>query len=130
MKTTSLRQSASFPASPHEMFELLMDAKKHAAFTGGEAAISRKVGGKFTTFDGWAEGKNLELVLDKKIVQTWRNSDWPEGHYSTITFELRKTKDGTRLTFTQTDLPSQFAKAIAQGWKDYYWEPMREMLTS
>lgn len=128
MKTVTLSQSATFPGTPHEVYELLMDAKKHAAFTGGEAEISRKVGGSFKTFDGWAEGKNLELVPDKKIVQTWRNSDWPEGHYSTITFELRKTKSTTRLDFTQTDLPSQFAKAIARGWKDYYWGPMRQEL--
>ncbi len=101
----TIRQTATFKASPHEVYETLMDAKKHAEFTGGEAKISRKVGGKFTIYDGEIEGENLELVPDKKIVQTWRYSDWPEGHYSTATFSLEEVDGGTRLTFTQTDVP-------------------------
>jgi len=73
-----------------------MDSRKHARFTGGSARISRKVGGKFSVHDGYAEGRNLELIPDMKIVQTWRASDWPEGLYSNVTFELNETKIGTR----------------------------------
>jgi len=75
-----------------------MDSGKHAQFTGGEAKISRKVGGKFTAFDGYSEGVNIELVADKKIVQTWRASDWPDGQYSQVTFSLKEVAGGTRLT--------------------------------
>ncbi len=113
------------PATPHQVYELLMDERQHAVFTGGEAKISREVGGEFTTFDGWASGKNIELVPDKKIVQTWRADDWPAGHYSTITIKLIKTPKGTKLLFTQTDVPANRAKSIARGWRDYYWQPMR-----
>ncbi|MBI4426822.1 MAG: SRPBCC domain-containing protein [Candidatus Kerfeldbacteria bacterium] len=78
------------PGTPHQVYELLMDEKQHASFSGGEASISQKVGGAFSTFDGWASGKNVELIPDKKIVQTWRADDWPAGHYSTITIKLLK----------------------------------------
>jgi activator of HSP90 ATPase len=81
--------------------------KKHSKFTGGKAQISRKVGGKFSAFDGYSEGTNLELVPDKKIVQTWRASDWPEGHYSKVDFSLKEIPGGTRLTFTQTGVPAE-----------------------
>ena len=77
---------------------------------------------------GYAEGVNLELVPDKKIVQSWRAEDWPEGHYSQATFVLKEVGGGTELTFTQTDVPEEFVKDIAQGWQDYYWAPMKEML--
>ena len=124
----TIRQTATFKASPHEVYELLMDTRKHAEFTGGVAKISRQVGGKFTISDGEIEGKNLELVPDKKIVQSWRYSDWPAGHYSTATFALEDVVAGTRLTFTQKDVPDDKYEEIKQGWKDYYWQPMKEML--
>jgi activator of HSP90 ATPase len=128
MAAKGIRQSVTFKAGPHDVYEALMDAKKHAQFTGGKAVISRKVGGKFSTFDGYAEGTSLELVPDKKIVQKWRADDWPEGHYSTATFLLEAVSGGTKLTFTQTDVPDDQYDAISQGWKDYYWAPMKEML--
>jgi activator of HSP90 ATPase len=67
-------------------------------------------------------------VPDQKIVQSWRYSDWPEGHYSKVTFSLEKVAGGTRLTFTQTGVPEERYEDIAQGWRDYYWGPMKEML--
>jgi activator of HSP90 ATPase len=123
----NLKQTATFKATPHEVYETLMDEKKHAEFTGGAAKISRKVGGKFSISDGEIEGKNLELVPDQKIVQTWRYSDWPAGHYSTVTFALVPTAQGTRLTFTQTDIPDDKYEDIKQGWIDYYWTPLKAL---
>ena len=117
------------PGTPHQVFELLMDSKKHAAFTGGEANISRKVGGVFHTFDGWSDGKNVTLTKDKVIEQTWRASDWPAGHYSTIKFMLLPGPKGTtKLLFSQRGIPKSKAKDIAQGWHEYYWEPMKAAL--
>ncbi len=124
----AIKQTVTFKTVPHAVYEALMDEKKHAAFTGGKAKISRKIGGKFTIYGGDIEGKNLELEPDQKIVQSWRYSDWPEGHYSRATFSLEATEKGTRLTFTQTDVPDDKYEDIKQGWKDYYWGPMKEML--
>lgn len=70
MAVKTIRQSVTFRASPHQVYEALMDSRKHAQFTGGKASISRQVGGKFSTYDGYAEGVHLELVPDEKIVQT------------------------------------------------------------
>jgi activator of HSP90 ATPase len=124
----TIRQTVTFKSAPHAVYEVLMDEKKHAAFTGGEARISRKTGGEFSIYDGDIEGKNLELIPDQKIVQSWRYGDWPEGHYSTATFALEPTEKGTRLTFTQTNVPDDKYGDIKQGWKDYYWGPMKKML--
>jgi uncharacterized protein YndB with AHSA1/START domain len=75
MKTRAIRQTISFKASPHKIYEMLMDSRTHARFTGGKASISRKSGGKFTAYDNYISGTNIELVCDKKIVQYWRASD-------------------------------------------------------
>ncbi|MDP2916895.1 MAG: SRPBCC family protein [Dehalococcoidia bacterium] len=128
MSTKTIRQQVTIKAPAHAVYEALMDARKHGKFTGGKASISRRVGGKVTAYDGYIEGKNRELVPDQKIVQAWRGSDWPEGHYSRATFSLKEVEGGTRLTFTQSGVPEEFYKDISQGWRDYYWKPMKEML--
>jgi len=124
----SIRQSVTIKASAHSIYETLMDSRKHAAFTGGQASISRKVGGKFSISDGEIRGENLELIPDQKIVQSWRYSDWPEGVFSKATFALKQEGDKTRLTFTQSGVPDEHYEDIKQGWIDYYWNPLKETL--
>ena len=128
MKTRNIRQSVTIKASPKDVYEALMDQKKHARFTGDVAKISRKVGGKFSAFDGYCGGVNLELVEGKKIVQSWRASDWPKGHMSTATFSLSRVPGGAKLSFTQTGVPEKQWEDIKSGWKEYYWVPMKKML--
>jgi len=127
MRTRTVRQSVTFKASPREVYEVLMDSRKHSKLTGDKAIIRRNVGGKFTVGD-YIHGVNLELVPNEKIVQSWRGSDWPEGHFSRAVFSLRAERSVTRLTFTQTGVPEENYEEIRQGWHDYYWEPMKEML--
>ena len=62
MKTKTIRQSVTFKTSPHVIYEMLMDSRKHAKFTGEKASISRKIGGKFTAYAGYIHGVNLNLV--------------------------------------------------------------------
>ena len=120
-----IKQSVTFKASPHAVYEALMDSKKHSAFTGGKASISRVVGGKYTAYDNYINGKNIELVPDKKIVQSWRASDWPEDYFSTITFKLTPIPEGTRLDFTHEDVLEGTEEEFKQGWIENYWEPMK-----
>jgi activator of HSP90 ATPase len=123
-----IHQTVSFKASPHEVYEALMDSKMHAAFTGGKARISRKVGGEIMAYDDYIAGKNVELVADKKIVQDWRAVDWPEGYFSRVIFEFTAVPGGTRLDFTHTDVPEGTEAEFTQGWIDNYWEPMKKYL--
>jgi len=128
MKTKNIQQSVSFKAAPRRVYELLMDSRKHARFTGASARISRKPGGRFTAFDSYISGVNIELVPDKRIVQAWRGSDWPEGHYSLVFFSLSKVREGTRLNFIQIGVPEKEHKDISAGWREFYWKPMKKML--
>ncbi len=126
MKT--IKCSVYFAAPPHEVFELLMDSKKHAGFTSHTAKISRAKNGAFSAYDGWIKGKNLEIVKDKKIVQAWRGADWKPGLYSRAEFSLAKKGRGCALRFIQTGVPDEKYAAINKGWKEHYWEKMKSYL--
>lgn len=126
MKT--IRQTIFFKSPPFEVYEALMDSAKHSKFTGAKAEISRKEAEVFTAYDRYIEGVNIDLVPGKRIVQEWRGSDWPEGHYSTVTFDLKDIGWGTKLVFTQTEVPDEHAEAISQGWKEHYWDKLKPFL--
>lgn len=132
METRTIKQKAFFRTTPHEVFELLMDSKKHTKLSGGKCTISRRVGGSISISDGYITGGNVELVPDKKIVQEWRAEEdcWPEDHFSIVTFELAAVEkdEGTWLSFTQTGVPVKCGDRFDSGWKEFYWEPMRALL--
>jgi uncharacterized protein YndB with AHSA1/START domain len=87
MKTKNIQQSVIIKATPREVYEALMDSRKHSKFTGAKTSISRKVGGRCSVYGNYIQGINLDLVLNKRIVQAWRGNDWPKGHYCIVIVE-------------------------------------------
>ena len=130
MNTKSIKQTVTFNAKPEDVYDLIMDAKKHADFNGAVAKMSKKLNGKFVAYDGYIHGYNIELEEGKKIVQAWHFAEegWPDEYFSICTFVFAKAGKGTKLTFTQTGIPEHKAKALTGGWKDYYWIPMKTYL--
>lgn len=126
MSKNLIHQEEIFAATPHQVYEALIDSEKHSEFTNSKAEIENKVGGTFSVWDGYATGENEELEEDSLIVQKWRASDWPEGVYSTVTYKLFSSGEGTKLLFTQEGVPAEFIKDITDGWKEYYWKPLHE----
>ena len=124
----TIKQSVSFKALPSQVYNALIDSKLHAKFSKAKAKISKKIGGKFTAYDGYLTGKNLILVPGKKIVQSWHSSEWAKGHMSKVTFIFKKIKTGTKLMFTHNNVPLNDVKDVTEGWKKFYWQPMKKML--
>ncbi len=61
LETRTVTQKVVIPASPSEVYAAFMDAKKHSEFTKSKATGKAVVGGKFTAWDGYISGRNLEL---------------------------------------------------------------------
>ena len=126
--TTSIRQTVTIAAKPGVIFEALMDSKKHTAFTGAPAKISRKPGGAFTCYGQYISGITIATTTNKSIIQAWRASGWPKGEYSILTYRLQSAKGGkTKLTLEQHGVPRKENKGIAEGWRVAYWDKLKEM---
>lgn len=121
-----IHQEVTLKGSPEEVYETLMDEKKHAALTQGSATISREVGGEFSQHDGQIVGRNLELVPGQRIVQTWRFYQWEPGLHSIVRFELSRDGDNTLVVMDHSGVPDQFEEGVAQGWQYRYWEAMKK----
>lgn len=119
-------------ASPETLYEMFLNAKHHAAITGGGTTkIIAKEGEQFSVYDGYITGKNLQLVRGKLIVQSWFGSDWnanePDSTFILL-FE-QKGKD-TLLNMIHANIPDEFAEGIKKGWTDFYWKPWKKYLSS
>lgn len=125
--TESISVSAVLPATPKQIYDAWLSSKGHTDMTGGEAQCTAKIGATFTAWDGYIEGKNLELEQGKRIVQSWRTSEFPEtAEDSRLEILLEKAKGGTKITLNHTNIPKGQGKQYKQGWHDHYFEPMKE----
>jgi activator of HSP90 ATPase len=125
---TYLHQEVDFKASPHRIYEILLDSKQFTAFSGDPAEISPEAGGKFSMFGGRIEGRNVELVPDQRIVQAWRPSYWEAGVYTLVRFELKPEGSQTRVVLDHTGFPEGQFASLTSGWKEHYWERLTKYL--
>lgn len=125
----TIKQTAEFDCPAHAVYEALTDAGITEDFTKAPAEIDAKVDGRYSAYSGDLEGRFTKLIPDELIAMQWRaNMDgWPEDHYSVVTIELFQSSDGTELQFTQSDIPAECVEEIAEGWMDYFWEPMQKL---
>src|SRR5438552_2813806 len=95
----ALQVEAIVPAEPDRVFAAWMDSREHAAFTGGgEAVVEPWSGGRFIAWDGYMHGILLGVDEGRRIVQTWRTSEFPpEFRDSRLVVEFEPTRGGTRV---------------------------------
>ena len=112
-----------------ELYELYMNAKKHSAATGTGTKISEKEGAKYSAGDDYITGKNLVLMKNKMIVQTWKAADWDKDEQDSI-FILTFEQQGKNavLNMVHANIPDKHADSIKKGWTTYYWNPWKEYL--
>ncbi len=125
---TSLHQEVDLKASPHRIYEILLDSKQFSAFSGEPAEISHDVGGAFSMFDGKIVGRNVELVADQRIVQAWRPANWEPGVYTLVKFELKQEDSQTRLVLDHWGFHEGDFGHFESGWKMHYWERLAKYL--
>jgi activator of HSP90 ATPase len=125
-KKTSLHQEIEFKASAPRIYDALLDSKQFAAFTALPAEIDPKAGGAFTLFGGLIGGRNIELVLNQRIVQAWRPGHWDPGVYSVAKFELKPQGSVTVMVLDHTGFPEGDFDSLSSGWKSHYFEPLRK----
>lgn len=124
----SLNFEEEFKCTAADFYESLTREELVSRFTQGQAKVVAKVGGEFSLFGGNVEGEFVELTKDKTIKQKWRFKNWPAGHYSSVSFEIETRDDCVLVKLRQTDVPGHEYEKVKEGWKRFYFEPMRRIL--
>jgi activator of HSP90 ATPase len=123
---TSIHYLLNFSASLEKFYQAILDAKHFADFSGMPATIDATQGGPISMFGGLIQGRNIELVANRRIVQAWRPASWGPGVYSIVHFELKPSGAGTSLTFSHTGFASGLYDHLDWGWKNRYWAPLNK----
>lgn len=117
----------NFKVHPQTLYNDWLCSEKHSAFTGSPAEIEPNPGGRFTAWDGYIWGVNLELEPDRRIVQSWRTTEFPKNaEDSRIEIIFEPANGGTQLTIRHLNIPDGQADGYEAGWEDYYFKPMRD----
>jgi activator of HSP90 ATPase len=123
--------SCALPAAPDAVYDAWLDSAAHSAMTGGEAKIGKRVGDQYSAWDGYIEGATLALVPGKRIVQSWRTTEFGASDPdSTIVVDLEPIRTGTRLTLTHKGVPDGQTSYEKGGWQDNYFAPMKAYFAS
>jgi activator of HSP90 ATPase len=125
--TTTLEFTDRFTAQPSDIYEALMDPRRVEAYTQSSVQMECIEGGKFSLFSGNVTGEYIKLQQNHKIVEKWRLSSWPEGHYSTVTITLTESKRGCDMKLTQIGVPSAEAERTQQAWRENILERIKRM---
>jgi activator of HSP90 ATPase len=125
---TSLHQEIELKAAPQRIYEILLDSKQFAAFTGMPATIDTAAGGAFSMFGGMIVGRNVELIPNQRIVQAWRPTHWGPGVYSIVKFELKPQGRGAILILDHWGFPQGDYDSLFSGWNSHYWKPLKKYL--
>ncbi len=112
--------------SAKEIYTNWLSSEGHTKMTGGAASISDKIGNHFTAWDGYIEGRNLELEPYNRILQSWRTSQF-EDHEEDSQIEILLIEfDGqTELILNHTNVPESDEHYI-KGWDNHYFKPMKD----
>ena len=121
----------ALPASPEAVYDAWLDSAAHSAMTGSEARIGKHVGDRYSAWDGYIQGATLELAPGRRIVQSWRTTEFgATDPDSTIVVDLEPTRTGTRLTLTHKGVPDGQTSYEKGGWRDFYFAPMKAYFAS
>lgn len=122
----AIEVSTEFAVSPKRLYEAWLDGSQHGAMTGAVASVEAWVGGQHTAWDGYIWGRILELEPYRRIVQTWRTTEFPLGGVdSRLEILLEPTALGTRLVLRHTQIPDGQGEMYRVGWDESYFQPMR-----
>ena len=112
-------------ATAEQVYIAWLSSEGHTEMTGGKANVSDKIGDSFTAWDGYIDGKNLELEPFSRIVQSWRTVQFKkEEEDSQIEIQLRETNGQTEITLIHTHVPESGEHYI-KGWDTSYFQPMK-----
>ena len=122
-----IKLSATFSVVPSKVYNAWLNTEEHSSMKGEKATASPKVGGKFTAWDNYIYGKNIDLKKNKRIIQTWRGTDFPAGaDDSILIIRFDKSGNGTKITLIHSEIPDGMGKNYAEGWREYYFKPMKK----
>jgi uncharacterized protein YndB with AHSA1/START domain len=115
-------------ATPQEVYAALTNPATIQLWSGEPAIMSDEPGSEFSLWEGSIEGKNLEFVRGKKIVQQWYFGE--QETPSVVTLLLHDHKAGTSAELRHSNIPDEDYENIISGWDENYFGSLTDFYKS
>ena len=123
----TLEVSILIPVSCNLLYDAFLNSQVHSAFTNSPAVINNRPGGSYSAYNGYISGVILSLDPGRRIIETWRTTDFHDDDEDTILqIDFIPEQELTRVVLTQTNLPEGTADGYKQGWIEYYLVPLKD----
>lgn len=128
METEKILLKEEFPVSALKLYNAWLDNTAHEAFTGGGlVSIENKKGSQFTAWNGYISGEILELEDGKRILHSWRTTEFPDlAENSFLEITLENSDHGCNLILNHWNIPNGQGEDYKKGWIEFYFKPMKE----
>lgn len=121
-----IKQEYKINAPIEKVWQALTNSKEIEKWSGAKTTMKPQEGTKFKLWDGDIYGTNIKVVPLKTLVQNWYSGDWDKP--SILTFNLEKKDNKTIVKLTHEGVPEKELNDIENGWKDYYMNPLKELV--
>jgi len=116
-------------APPKRVMELLTDAMLIRKWSGDDAVLEKKPGGRFEMFDGWVTGE-VRNASEFELAYSWQPGDWPaNAKASEVHYLLKEDEAGTKVILKHTGFPDEEQmNSHRSGWADFFFTPMEDYI--
>ena len=126
MKREALRVTSTIPVAPTTLYFAWIDSDHHSSMTGSTAKIDPVVGAKYSACNGYVTGKLIILDLGRRIVMSWRTTDFPrDAADSRVEVHFETLGMSTRILILHTEIPEGQSEKYKALWNDKYIAAMR-----
>ena len=121
MKT--FKKTFKINAEPSDIYSAITNPYTIELWSGYPAEMSTESGSEFSLWEGDITGKNIEFIPDRKIVQQWYFGEQQEKSIVTIT--IAPDRENSVVTVEHNNIPDEEYDGIAEGWREYYFEAIK-----
>ena len=126
MKKEALRVTSTIPVAPTTLYFAWIDSTHHSSMTGMTAKLEPEVGAKYSASNGYVTGKLVILDLGRRIVMSWRTTDFPrDAADSRVEVHFETLGPSTRILILHTEIPEGQSEKYKALWNEKYIAPMR-----
>jgi activator of HSP90 ATPase len=95
-------------------------------WSGADAQMTGVEGDDFSLWDGDIWGTNTQIITNKLIRQDWFGGKWDVPSY--VEIHLSEADGATQIELTHERVPQDEEASFSDGWDDYYFGPIQELL--
>ncbi len=122
-----IEQTYTNHAPVDKVWQALTDAKLIDTWGAGPSEFDSNEGGAFSLWGGDIHGTNTKVIVNQLLEEDWYGHDNPERCYK-VRFEMSENATITTIKLHQKDVPDNEVDDFSEGWKDYYFDPIKQLL--